>query len=140
MVGDSTFQIMYIVVKSPYTFVTLPIESTNATVKQQIKTPSSNILAGNLSFIGALYDEGIPPVQEINIKVTGDIEGEILAHETTITGFHPYMDGSIIIVDEKYMQLLISFNSNLTKVELPDNLNDLLFLRLTVPPILLEYK
>lgn len=120
--------------------MTFPIESTNATVKQ-IKTPSSNILAGNWSFIGALYEsEGTAPVQEINIKVTGDIEGEILAHETTITGFHPYMDGSIIIVDEKYMQFLISFNSNLTKVELPDNLNDLLFLRLTVPPILLEYK
>lgn len=140
MIGDITFQTMYIVVKSPYTFMTFPIESTDATVKQ-IKIPSSNILAGSLSFIVALYEsEGILPVQEINIKVTGDIEGEILAHETTIAGLHPYIDGSIIIVDEKYMQLLISIDSNLTKVELPDNLNDHLFLRLTVPPILLEYK
>lgn len=135
-IGDSTFQRMYIVVKSPYAFITDPIKCTDNTVKQ-IKTPSSNILANNFSLIFMLLEsKGISLVQEINIKVTGDIEGEILAHETTITGFRPYVDASIIILDEKFMQTL----GNITKVELPDNLNDLLFLRLTVPPILLEYK
>lgn len=120
--------------------MTDPIECRDDTVKQ-IKTPSSNILANNLNFIYMLFEsKGISLVQEINIKVTGDIEGEILAHETTITGFHPYMDASILILDEKFMQTIISGNSNITKVELPDNLNDLLFLRLTVPPTLLEYK
>lgn len=139
-IGDGVFQKMYIVVKSPYTFMTDPIECRDDTVKQ-IKTPSSNILASNLNFIFALLElKRILLVQEINIKITGDIEGEILAHETTITGFHPYMDASIVILDEKFMQPIISYNSDLIKVELPDNLNDLLFLRLTVPPILLEYK
>ena len=140
MIGDSTFQRMYIVVKSPYTFMTDPIECEGNTA-EQIKTPSSHTLANNCGLIFALLQsKEISPVQEINIKVTGDIEGEILAHETAITGFHSYVDASIIILDEKFMQLLISGSNDVTKVELPDNLNDLLFLRLTVPPTLLEYK
>lgn len=131
---------MYIVVKSPYTF-SIWIHDYNFDNIKQIEIPPSDIIRDSLDCLYVLSVNGAISAQEVNIKATKAVEGEFLMN-LRATGIENYNGENveIVITTEKVALLADSLLMALDKIELPDNLNDLLFLRLTVPPILLEYK
>lgn len=131
---------MYIVVKSPYTF-SIRIPDYSFDNIKQIEIPPSDIIRDSLDCLYVLSINRAISAQEINIKATKAVEGEFLMN-LRATGFEDYTGTNIeiAITTEKVALLADSLLMALDKIELPDNLNDLLSLRLTVPPILLEYK
>lgn len=131
---------MYIVVKSPYTF-SIRIPDYSFDNIKQIEIPPSDIIRDSLDCLYVLSINRAISAQEINIKATKAVEGEFLMN-LRATGIEDYAGENveIVITTEKVALLADSLLMALDKIELPDNLNDLLSLRLTVPPILLEYK